>query len=89
MNFLRIKPKIIFTFFMICVIFFLIQISLAGCISNKAAPQETLYFSYKQDCPQCAGFKQVKSAAGTLIECGFCKGLGYVYQDPQGVYKKQ
>lgn len=89
MNYLIFMKKIIFTFLMICVIFFLMQIFLAGCINNKAVSQETLYFSFKQDCPQCGGFKFVKPASGALVECGFCKGSGYVYQDPQGVNKKR
>lgn len=82
------KLKIIFTFSLFCVIFFLMQLALAGCVNDKTSPEEVLYFSFKQDCPQCEGFKQVKTPAGTLAECPYCKGLGYVYQDPRGLYKK-
>lgn len=88
MHILSNKLKIIFTFSIICVIFLLTQITLTGCINKKNDPEEVLYFSFKEDCPQCKGFKQVKSETGTLVECKFCNGLGYVYQNPQGTYKQ-
>jgi hypothetical protein len=89
MSFISGNLKLIFTFFIFCVIFLVMQFSLTGCVNDKTSPEEVLYFSLKQDCPQCKGFKLVKSENGTLVECPFCLGLGYVYQDPQGLYKKR
>ncbi len=79
--------KLIFTFLMICVIFFILPVFLTGCFEKSVNPDETLYFSFKTDCPQCKGFKLVKNDSGTLEKCPVCNGLGYVYEKPQGNYK--
>jgi len=83
------NKKIIFTFSLIYVIFLSVILTLTGCLEKETDSQEVLYFSFKEDCPQCSGFKSVKSENGALVTCSFCNGQGFVYKDPQGTYKNE
>jgi len=80
----------LFTFLPICVILslaFAASMVLSGCLEREPSPDETLFVSFKVDCPQCEGFKSVKTSNGTLEKCSFCNGQGFVYKNPQGNYK--
>lgn len=80
----------LFTFLPVCVILsvtVVIAFLLSGCLEKDVPMDEKYFFSFKVDCPQCNGLKSVKTENGTLAECAYCDGLGFVYQNPQGNYK--